>query len=45
MAGIMIALFDTNIIIDALNGVDVAEKEYSLYEAVHISIICGLPRN
>ncbi len=41
----MIALFDTNIIIDALNGVDVAEKEYSLYEAVHISIICGLPRN
>jgi predicted nucleic acid-binding protein len=39
MAGTVIALFDTNIIIDALNGVEAAEEEYIKYESVHISII------
>jgi predicted nucleic acid-binding protein len=33
----MIAVFDTNIVIDALNGVAEADAEYSLYERVLIS--------
>lgn len=39
MAGTVIALFDTNIVIDALNGVESADTEYSKYDAVYISII------
>ena len=39
MAGIVIALFDTNIVIDALNGFEVADKEYMRYDSVYISII------
>ena len=35
----MIAVFDTNIIIDALNGVAAADAEYSRYERVLISRI------
>lgn len=35
----MIAVFDTNIVIDALNGVDEADIEYGLYERVLISRI------
>ena len=33
----MIAVFDTNIVIDALNGVAEADGEYSRYECVLIS--------
>ncbi len=33
----MIAVFDTNIVIDALNGIAKADKEYNLYERVIIS--------
>ena len=33
----MIAVFDTNIVIDALNGVAEADDEYSRYERVLIS--------
>ena len=33
----MIAVFDTNIVIDALNGVAEADEEYSRYERVLIS--------
>lgn len=35
----MIAVFDTNIVIDALNGIAKADKEYNLYERVVISRI------
>lgn len=35
----MIAVFDTNIVIDALNGVDLADAEYGHYERVLISRI------
>ena len=35
----MIAVFDTNIVIDALNGVSEADAEYSRYERVLISRI------
>lgn len=35
----MIAVFDTNIVIDALNGVSKADEEYNLYERVIISRI------
>ncbi|MBI3165937.1 MAG: type II toxin-antitoxin system VapC family toxin [Chloroflexi bacterium] len=35
----MIAVFDTNIVIDALNGVEQADNEYSRYERVLISLI------
>jgi len=35
----MRAVFDTNIIIDAMNGVPQADTEYSSYERVFISII------
>jgi hypothetical protein len=35
----MIAVFDTNIVIDALNGVEAADTEYSRYERVLISRI------
>jgi len=35
----MIAVFDTNIVIDALNGVTQADDEYSRYERVLISRI------
>ncbi|MBM3151723.1 MAG: type II toxin-antitoxin system VapC family toxin [Chloroflexi bacterium] len=35
----MIAVFDTNIVIDALNGVAEADAEYSHYERVLISRI------
>ena len=35
----MIAVFDTNIVIDALNGVAEADTEYSRYERVLISRI------
>lgn len=35
----MIAVFDTNIVIDALNGVTEADAEYSRYERVLISRI------
>jgi hypothetical protein len=33
----MIAVFDTNIVIDALNGVEEADTEYNRYELVLIS--------
>ena len=33
----MIAVFDTNIVIDALNGVPEADEEYSRYDRVLIS--------
>lgn len=33
----MIAVFDTNIVIDALNGVEAADAEYAKYERVLIS--------
>jgi len=33
----MLAVFDTNIVIDALNGVEAADAEYSRYERVLIS--------
>ncbi len=35
----MIAVFDTNIVIDALNGIAQADHEYSQYERVLISRI------
>ena len=35
----MIAVFDTNIVIDALNGVDEADAEYGRYDRVLISRI------
>ena len=35
----MIAVFDTNIVIDALNGLSEADTEYNLYERVIISRI------
>ncbi|MCA9971686.1 MAG: type II toxin-antitoxin system VapC family toxin, partial [Anaerolineales bacterium] len=35
----MIAVFDTNIVIDALNGVEAADVEYGRYERVLISRI------
>ncbi|MCI0610864.1 MAG: type II toxin-antitoxin system VapC family toxin [Anaerolineae bacterium] len=35
----VIAVFDTNIVIDALNGIAKADKEYALYERVIISRI------
>jgi predicted nucleic acid-binding protein len=35
----MIAVFDTNLIIDALSGVSAADTEYSHYERVLISLI------
>jgi hypothetical protein len=35
----MLAVFDTNIVIDALNGVEAADAEYSRYERVLISRI------
>ena len=37
MGHLMIAVFDTNIVIDALNGVAEADVEYSRYERVLIS--------
>jgi len=37
VGGVMIAVFDTNIVIDALNGVETADAEYSRYERVLIS--------
>ena len=33
------AVFDTNIVIDALNGVEVADAEYGRYDRVLISVI------
>jgi hypothetical protein len=35
----MIAVFDTNIVIDALNGADEADQEYKRYERVLISLV------
>lgn len=35
----MNAVFDTNIVIDALNGVDAADREYNRYTRVLISRI------
>ncbi|MCB9433343.1 MAG: type II toxin-antitoxin system VapC family toxin [Ardenticatenaceae bacterium] len=35
----MIAVFDTNIVIDALNGIEKADAEYGRYERVLISRI------
>jgi hypothetical protein len=35
----MIAVFDTNIVIDALNGISEADTEYNLYERIIISRI------
>jgi hypothetical protein len=35
----VIAVFDTNIVIDALNGVQAADAEYARYERVLISLI------
>ena len=34
-----IAVFDTNIVIDALNGLEQADKEYQRYQQVYISLI------
>ncbi len=34
-----IAVFDTNIVIDALNGIDKADLEYQRYQQVYISLI------
>jgi predicted nucleic acid-binding protein len=39
MGQLMIAVFDTNIVIDALNGVTQADAEYGRYERVLISRI------
>jgi len=39
MAVGMTVLFDTNIVIDALNGISAADEEYSRHTIVHISII------
>ena len=33
------AVFDTNIVIDALNGIVAADEEYCRYERVYISLI------
>jgi predicted nucleic acid-binding protein len=47
----MIAVFDTNMIIDALNGVAASDAEYSRYERVLISritwmeVLVGAPAN
>ena len=38
----MIAVFDTNILIDALNGVQEADAEYARYERVLISRIAWM---
>lgn len=35
----MIAVFDTNIVIDALNGVEQTDEEYKRYERVLISLV------
>lgn len=35
----MIAVFDTNVVVDALNGVDDADREYDQYERVLISLV------
>lgn len=35
----MAVLFDTNIVIDALNGISAADEEYSRHDTVHISVI------
>ncbi len=35
----MIAVFDTNIVIDALNGINEADIEYSRYDRVLVSRI------
>ena len=35
----MIAVFDTNIVIDALNGIAAADAEYARYEWVLVSRI------
>lgn len=35
----MNAVFDTNIVIDALNGVEQADEEYNRYEHVLISLV------
>ena len=35
----VIAIFDTNIVIDALNGVEAADAEYGRYDRVLISVI------
>lgn len=37
----MIAVFDTNIVIDALNGVAEADAEYTRYERVLVSRVTG----
>ena len=34
-----IALFDTNIVIDALNGIEQADTEYQRYQRVYLSLI------
>ncbi len=34
-----IAVFDTNIVIDALNGLEQADEEYQRYQQVYISLI------
>jgi predicted nucleic acid-binding protein len=36
---VMRAVFDTNIVIDALKGVPAVDEEYSRYERVFISLI------
>ncbi len=41
MGNLMIAVFDTNIVIDALNGVAEADTEYSRYERVLIVVSLG----
>ncbi len=47
----MIAVFDTNILIDALNGIQAADDEYRRYERVLISqitwmeILVGVPED
>ena len=37
MGHVMIAVFDTNIVIDSLNGVLEADAEYTRYERVYLS--------
>lgn len=39
MAAMNIAVFDTNIVIDALNGLEQADEEYQRYQQVYISLI------
>gem|GEM_PF-5277936 len=41
----MIAVFDTNIVIDTLNGVDEADIEYNRYKRVMISLITWMEGN